>query len=47
MLLDEKTSLKWLFTDICCLVICCFDGKTVVFRHKVLGVYYILLAIAS
>ena len=37
-----KTTMQWLFNDICYSFTACFDGKIGVFQQTVVRVYYIL-----
>ena len=40
--MPSKTTMNWLFNDICCLFIACFDWKIGFFQQTVVRVYYIL-----
>ena len=37
----SKTTVNWLFNDICYLFIACFDSKFTVFQQAVVMAYYI------
>ena len=43
-IMPSKTTINWLFNDICYLFIACFDWKFGVFQQTLVQVYYILKA---
>ena len=41
-IMPSKTTINWLFNDVCYLFIACFDWKISVFQQAVVSIYYIL-----